>query len=153
MTEPDKNLELLIHQRLRALPLVRAPKDLIPSVLGRMAAPQALAWWKRPWLEWPLAHRIVSFVLFAGALATGCWQQENISAFLLPSNSSPIARLLTAAGAMADSLAAVMGFFIHLLKNPWCLAAAGLAAALYLSVAALGTVFYRLAIEQPSNNK
>jgi len=152
MTEPDKNLEQFIHQRLRALPQVRAPKELVPSVLRRISARPALAWWKRPWLEWPLMARVVSAVLFAGGLGGGCWEQENICAFLRESNTGGV-RLLTAAGSVADGLAGAMQHLIHYFKNPWFLIAVAVAATLYLTVAAVLGLFCRIAVEPSPNNR
>jgi hypothetical protein len=66
------SLEQRLGERLRQLPVVRAPHRLLPNVMAATAATRALPWYARPWLTWPVALQVVSIVIVA-ATATAAW--------------------------------------------------------------------------------
>ena len=72
----DLDLERLVDRELKRLPVPPAPRTLLPRVMAAVAEARPLAWYSRPWLEWPWALQLLSIVLF-GALASGGWMLWN----------------------------------------------------------------------------
>jgi hypothetical protein len=72
----DLDLERLVDRELKRLPAPRAPRTLMPRVMAATAGKRPLAWYSRPWLEWPMALQLVSVVV-AGVLAAGAWMLWN----------------------------------------------------------------------------
>ena len=152
--EPDKQLEELIHQQLRALPELRAPADLIPNTLRRIAAQQARVWWRSPWLEWPRGMRLLSLAALAALLAAAGWFGRDLT---LPAAQVPawitslfqmFKPVLTVTGALASSVRVVAGS----IKPQYLILAATGFAMLYASILALGTACYRVALGRPLNS-
>jgi hypothetical protein len=73
---PDPELESRLDRGLKALPLLAAPRTLVPNVLARLEARLAREWWRRAWWHWPVAAQ-GAFLLLALALvalaSTGSW--------------------------------------------------------------------------------
>jgi hypothetical protein len=150
MIEPNKDWETWLHQRLRSLPATRAPKNLIPAVLQKIAARQSSVWWKRPWLEWPLAVQIVSAAVFCGTLATAYWCQDSLILLLRQSAASGLGHwsFLNAAWTITETLLGIAQYLVASIKTPFLMIAGMLALALYLAVVALGALLCRVASEQ-----
>jgi hypothetical protein len=64
-----EDLEKKIHQTLRSLPDQPAPRSLEDRVFAALARQAALPWWRRSYLQWPLAIRIAFVVVDAAAFA------------------------------------------------------------------------------------
>jgi hypothetical protein len=60
-------LESLTNRALRRLPVPRAPQTLLVRVMRAVEA-EALPWYARPWLRWPLAWQVASAVMVVGVL-------------------------------------------------------------------------------------
>ncbi len=70
---PDP-LEKKIHEALRGLPARVAPTTLEARVMGAIAARRAMAWWQRPFTQWPLGLRIlflIASVTIGAGVVTG----------------------------------------------------------------------------------
>jgi hypothetical protein len=66
---PD-DLERLVHEELRQLPLPRAPLTLLPRVMAAVRALANRPWYERPWFSWPVGWQIASTAaLIAGVVA------------------------------------------------------------------------------------
>jgi len=147
--EPDKDLEQWIHQRLRALPELSAPGELIrTNVLRKIAAQQSAPWWKCPWFEWPRGMQIVSFVLLAGALGTAGYFYDDVwaGAHQLTGRTTGALQFLKPLWTVTQSLLGAIQLLVGSIKS-YFLIIAGLAiAALYLSAVGVGTLCYRMAI-------
>ena len=72
----DLDLERLVDRELKQLPLPPAPRTLLPRVMAAAATVRPVAWYRRPWLEWPWAIQALSVVIF-GSLAAGGWSLWN----------------------------------------------------------------------------
>jgi hypothetical protein len=149
MTPPNDDQETWVHQKLRALPDRRAPKNLIPAVLQKIQAGQRAVWWRRPWLEWPLSLRIASAALFGTALAASYWWQDSFILFIRQSAASGLAHsnLLKAAWTIGTTLLAIAQYLVASVKTPFLVVAGMVALALYLAVVAVGALFCRVASE------
>ncbi len=145
--EPDRELEQLIHRRLRALPEPAAPQDLLPKVLRRIAAPRPPSWWRSPWFEWPRGMRILSAILFA-AVFGGAWcfaHDIMAAANLIGVRLADTFQFLRPLFTVVEALTSVLQLLVGAIKSQYLILGAGVIAALYLSAVGLGTVCYRLA--------
>lgn len=59
-------LESRLDRQLRGLPSPRAPETLLPRVMAAARRPARPRWYRRPWVEWPLACQAASVALLAG---------------------------------------------------------------------------------------
>ncbi len=150
MNEPDKNWEAWLHQKLRALPDTRAPKNLAPSVLRKIAARESVAWWRRPWLEWPAAAQIISGVLFAAPFAAAYFWQDSLMQLLRQAAAAEIGRwvFLKAAWTIGVTLAGIAQSLVASIKTSVLMIAGMVALAIYSAVVAVGALFCRVASEQ-----
>lgn len=143
--EPEDQLAAALHRELRQLPLHRAPADLLPRVLAALATTARRAWWERSWFEWPRAIRRL-----AGA-ATGVVLATFVGVGLLLLN---LDLLLGLAGSASDAWGVVgaLGNALSLLgraiPTSALFAVGTLLAASYLCAIALGTAFYRYALQR-----
>jgi hypothetical protein len=67
------DLERLVHDELRQLPLPRAPHTLLPRVMEAVEAASRGAWYSRAWLTWPWWWQIASIGVVA-LLGYGVWR-------------------------------------------------------------------------------
>ncbi|HTH46176.1 MAG TPA: hypothetical protein VMB21_01565 [Candidatus Limnocylindria bacterium] len=147
----EEQLAAWADQALKQLPARRAPATLAPRVLAALAKQRVRAWYRQPWLNWPRHFQVLSFLLFAGALAATAW-------FLLPhaealtlANAkqtlaqSETVRPVSAAVSLLSALGSALVLVLGNLKA-WVVAAAlGGLAFLYCSCLGLGTACWRLA--------
>ena len=84
------DLETLVDERLRRLPLPRAPQTLLPRVLAAVQQWAERPWYARAWFTWPPAWQAVSVAVLVLIVGAG--------AMLIPSAQA-------AAGAAASTLA------------------------------------------------
>lgn len=151
MSQPNQDWEAWLHGRLRALPDRRAPKNLIPSVLQKIAAIQSPVWWRRPWFEWPVALQVASGVLLAGVLASAFWWQDSAVLFARQSAASWLGHLafFKVAWAIAQSLLGLAQYLLASIKTTYWIIVATLAGTLYLALVAIGGLFCRVATAKP----
>jgi hypothetical protein len=138
--DPDEKLEQLIHERLRALPDLEAPRQLIPAVLRKLAERKTMAWWKRPWLYWPRKMQLLSAALLI-AVGAGAWflggnqfGATGAVQFLRPA--------WTFCGALLGALHAIM----NSIPPAYLIVGASAVIFLYLSTLSVGALCYRVAI-------
>ena len=72
----DLDLERFVDRELKRLPTPQAPRTLLPRVMSVVAGTRPLAWYSRPWLDWPWALQLLSLVV-AGTIASGGWMLWN----------------------------------------------------------------------------
>lgn len=149
---PESDLEQFIDRELRQLPNLRAPDDLLPSVLRLAACRSSRPWWQQPVAYWPAPARLAFLALSTGLAALLVYFTWGLSAG-------------TSAALLADEMAALSGRFelirslgsslggagIALVRSagPWLTwTAVGVVAACYFTTLTLGTYCYRLASER-----
>ena len=62
-------LERFVGRRLRALPVPRAPRTLLPRILAAARAWSDRPWYAREWFTWPIGWQIGSLALLAASLS------------------------------------------------------------------------------------
>jgi hypothetical protein len=65
------DLERLIDRELRALPLPRAPRALLPRVMAAVDDRAQRPWYTRAWLQWPVGWQLASALVLLGVVAAG----------------------------------------------------------------------------------
>ena len=65
------DLERQIDRALRTLPTPRAPRGLLPRIMAAVEERAQRPWYRRAWLQWPIAWQMTSALLLIGAVATG----------------------------------------------------------------------------------
>lgn len=146
-------LERRIHQELRDLPSLKAPKSLGPRVLAAIAAREAAPWFRKTWADWPLAMKAVFFIL--GTAALGGLIAAGSTAPELGSFASGFSEWVSAQFAGLKPYYSLLARFTGALgvtieaAGPnlmWYLAA--LIAVAYGTCVALGTLGYRLVLNR-----
>jgi hypothetical protein len=149
-TEPNADLEKLIHQELQKLPELTAPATLIPGVLAAIQQRAAAPWWRRAWWDWPAPAKAL-FALLALAtagLATGGFWWLGSGATPL---AGPITERLNSIGSLWDALAPLSeagGLLWQKAGYPLAIGALVLSMSFYLFCLGLGTVFVRVAVKR-----
>lgn len=67
MSVEERDLEL--ERRIRAIPMSRAPRTLLPRVMAAIGVEAARPWWRRIWWAWPVPARaalVLALVVLAG---------------------------------------------------------------------------------------
>ena len=148
--EPDKNLERLIHEKLRDLPPVPAPDTLVARVRARVDARAHLPWWQQPWMTWPVAPRVMSALVVLGGIGGAGYLLE----VHVPGVGQSLDGVAQSLGnwSWVWELAATLGNALLLLMDSfgtnYILIGAGLLLASYLSCIGLGTLCYRLTYQK-----
>lgn len=142
--ETDRQLEQLIHRELRQLPDLRAPGGLVARVQRAIASQTALPWWSQSWFAWPrLAQGASAFAAFALVVAVG-WM---FGLGRLP--AGPAGGTLTELTAVTNAGLTVLNAVsnsIGLPTSTFLAIAAAVLTLMYLGCLALGTLFYRVAV-------
>src|SRR5258708_5576267 len=144
--EPDKNLERLIHERLRALPEMQAPKTLASDVLKKIQARRVLAWWNQASPEWPPALRILSGVLLLiGAASLFAFHDQILGELAALANRiSSGSQVLKPLWTILEMLLEIVQVLAGAIKSQMLIIAAAMIGLLYLSTIGLGTMMNRV---------
>lgn len=144
--EPDKNLERLIHQRLRALPEMEAPDNLVQDVMKKIEARRAAVWWKRAWPEWPRGMQILSAALLLGLLGSVFAFHDSILASIneLISRITAGSQFLKPIWTLIETLLQVGQILAGSIKSQIMIIGMVVVGMLYLSTIGLGTMVYRV---------
>jgi hypothetical protein len=144
MPAPDfEKLERLIHQELRALPGRTAPSALEARVLREIGRREALPWWRRSYVHWPMGLRYAFIVLLAAA-ATGvlAFSRSTLTAQALSELTLrfPWVSFLQS---IAASLREAAGAVFDAIPQAWLYAGAVLLIGCYGLLFGLGAALYR----------
>jgi hypothetical protein len=60
------DLERVVHDELRRLPLPEAPPTLLPRVVAAVHAWTLRPWYERAWFTWPLGWQVISIAALVG---------------------------------------------------------------------------------------
>lgn len=145
---PESELEQVIDRELRALPVRRAPAELLPRVLRAIAERERRPWWQKAFAFWPWPARFVFLIGTSSLAAMVLYFTWGLSVGATLGGLADEAGEVMARLEFAQRLAHTIGGAISALVRAsgawvgWALA--GLAGACYLTTLALGTVWYRL---------
>jgi len=147
MNPSPEDLEKLIHKALRALPEQSAPQGLESRVFAELARRAALPWWRRSYLQWPLAVRVGFVILSAAACAA------LIGAWILIGRSGALAQVasqfgqdfqwLAVARSVGSSLLQAGAEIVRSVPPLWFYAALAALAACYATLAGVSAAAYR----------
>jgi hypothetical protein len=74
-------LERFVGRRLRALPMPRAPRTLLPRVLAAARAWSERPWYAREWFTWPLGWQLGSVALLLLTIVAGIAVMPTMTVF------------------------------------------------------------------------
>jgi hypothetical protein len=141
LDEADLKLERLVDQALHGLPPRRAPSNLEARVLEELALQAALPWWKRSFMQWPKAARVlllgICTALGGLTILGGSRIAIGFGTALRP--ASELDRAQTLLTTAKDLLATLVGT----IPPMWIYEGLALAAILYVALFALGAAAYR----------
>jgi hypothetical protein len=145
---PHVDLERIVHEELRALPLPAAPPTLLPRVIAAVHAWAERPWYARAWFTWPLAWQMASaaalLALVAAGFAVAPIAQDTVPAFLTAHASGPLTAWARAAHDVDEAIAAVRIMW-RALAAPLVPYLFALVMAMCLACAAFGTALNRAA--------
>ena len=138
--ERQDELERLVTRALRNQPLRRAPDTLERRVLAQIESGAVVARWRRGFMHWPVAARLVFLVASIGfvklALSIAMWLATPLaspaSSFDLPSQMAWLQTLLVAMASIARTVPSV-----------WVHAGIALLVLMYVALFGLGATAYR----------
>lgn len=138
-------------QVLRQLPARRAPATLAPRILQAIARQRALPWYRRPWMEWPRLHQVITAVATLLILGVGGWwvlphaDAVSLTAATEAASQLETVREVSATASILKSLGQALVLVVRSLHT-WVLAILlGLAALIWTTTLGLGTACWRLA--------
>jgi hypothetical protein len=139
-------LERAVHEALRSLPPVRAPRTLESRVLEAIERRATAPWWRSSFARWPVAARIGFMVaslalLLMAILLTRAPAAESIVA--LPAHPLLLLPGVNQAQALLASLGVLRSAFSHAVPPSFLYAALAVSAALYALLVGLGAAAYR----------
>ena len=147
MKRSPEELEKLIHQTLRSVPDRRAPRSLEARVLAAIQTQAALPWWKKSFLQWPLAARCL-FLLGSGllvklALMASVWAMAGFDAKQYTTAFSTQFAWVNRLGNALASIGDFLSVLWHSIPPLYLYAGLTCLAGLYLALFGLGAAAYR----------
>ncbi len=146
---PDR-LEGLIDQALRDQPPLRAPASLEARVLAAVARAPTVPWWRRGFLHWPVAARLVFLIASVGFIRVGLLAWERVTATIdavETTGISAVAPGLSWAATVADlvfALTEVSRALLAGIPQAWLYTGGAVLLGLYALFFGLGALGYRV---------
>lgn len=145
--EQQRNLERLVSQAVRDLPVRRAPRSLESRVQAEIARRGALPWWRRSFLHWPVAAKIAFFVVCVAiakvVLTATVWVSAGINSSPLKAAFASEIQWLGAVGRLCVTSVDVVSTLISSIPPLWLYGGAAIVAGLYAALFGLGAAAYR----------
>lgn len=148
MNRPDDHkLERVIHQTLRELPSLQAPRTLEMRVMAEIARRVALPWWRQSYRQWPVPARVALAVALFGsvklALTAGMWIMAGFDASQIQHSLSAQFGWVEATVAVVRALGDFVGATLRNLPPLWLYGALAVVGGLYATLFGLGAAAYR----------
>lgn len=132
-------LEEAIHRELKALPQLKAPSNLLPSVMAAIQARANLPWYRKSWQKWPRGLQLLSLglglVMVSAITGSAGWAWQTWV-------SEPLSRLTTLASAELLSIWSVLQAF----AGAMALAAKSMSSTVWITLGCLVAVSYAVCI-------
>ncbi len=143
----DQQLEKLVHENLRALPLRSAPRSLETRVLAELARRAALPWWRQSFAHWPLLARIAFIIGSIGlakfAIEAGVWVLAGLDLAALPSVFAAQFGWVETGLTVFRAIGEFVVVTIRSIPSLWLYGGLAVLGALYATLFGLGAVAYR----------
>ena len=132
---------------LRQLPGRRAPTTLVPRVLAELARRAQLAWYRRPWTDWPEVMRWLSMLALGTAVSGAirlCETGSQVAAAKAPPVFAAVGEVPLYLQVAESTGRAILGM-VHSMPQMWLLTVVALLGAVVAGTIGLGTAAWRLA--------
>lgn len=144
--KPDP-FEQSVHRVLRDLPSRRAPRSLESRVLAELSRRAALPWWRKSFVHWPVAARllfvVVSAALIRVALLLGTWVMSGFD----PARARALVATPTSWFEAAQTALQALGQLVEVLVGNlpplWLYGSAAVFAVMYATFFGLGAAAYK----------
>ncbi len=117
-SEYEKQLEAEVNRNLRGLPVLHAPRTLIPRVLTAIRNPVSLPWYRQSWPMWPAAMRVASLIILIGLFGALCfagWKAPQGAEFVAAMHR--VGDWCSSAGAVWSALNSLAGALVLVAKH------------------------------------
>ncbi len=139
----EHELERLIHQTLRDLPVRRAPQSLELRVFAAIERRAASPWWHKSFAHWPLLARIAFVGLSIGLVSAVIWLVAGYDGAQLQAAVAAQFGWARALGAVVVTMVDLIQGIIRAIPPLWLYGVLGVVAALYGTLFGLGAAAYR----------
>jgi hypothetical protein len=148
MTPQNENdLERLVIRAVRGLPMRSAPTSLESRVQAELARRASLPWWRKSYVEWPIAARALFAVGALGivklVLMGAMWAQAGIDISKFKARLAPELHAFEVAGALLHTAVDLVDGMLASIPALWLYGGAATLTALYLTLFGLGAATYR----------
>jgi hypothetical protein len=152
MPRSPEELEKLIHRTLRSLPDRRAPRTLEARVLAAIEQRAASAWWKQPYMAWPLAARCAFLIVSGGlvklALMAAVWVMAGFDgAQFTEALAQPVA-IYQQIRALYEGVTGFVALLFRNIPPLWLYGGLAFLGSLYAALFGLGAAAYRTLYSQ-----
>ena len=148
----EDKLEKLIHHALAKLPELQAPDTLLPRVLETIRTRTLKPWWRRSWFSWPFGARVISLafaVSLLGVIFTGtAFLGQDAASIVRLEVADPWLAKLSIAGEILGTLSGAVLVIWNAISKLWLLLSLVMAFLMYVSCVGIGTICFRLAVNQ-----
>jgi hypothetical protein len=148
-TNPQQNLEELIHRELSKLPEQKAPETLVPRVIAQIQARARRHWWQRSWSHWPFGIQLASVPFLMMGMVGAMFGLSALWNFSLSRVEygavTPSFDGLAAGWGFLGALGNAVLVFGRAAGQQWLWLALFVPLIMYLACVGLGTLCYRVA--------
>lgn len=153
--ESRDELERLMEEAMKDLPLRRAPSTLEARVLGELARRAALPWWRRSFGHWPLSARALFVVICAGLIRLAFLEGAVAVAGVHSLHESGVLPLswVRDVGVLAAAAGNLMALLARTAPPSWVYEGIAVCAVLYAVLFGLSAAVYRTLFLQTHNGR
>jgi hypothetical protein len=153
--ESRDELERLMEEAMKDLPLRRAPSTLEARVLGELARRAALPWWRRSFGHWPLFARVLFVVICAGLIRLAFMEGAVAVAGVHSLHESGVLPLswVRDVGVLAAAAGNLMALLARTAPPSWVYEGIAVCAVLYAVLFGLSAAVYRTLFLQTHNGR
>jgi hypothetical protein len=143
----EHDLERLVIRAVRGLPMRSAPTTLESRVQAELARRASLPWWRKSYVDWPIAVRALFAVGALGVvklvLMGAMWAQASVNLAKVKTVLAPELHALEAVGALLRTVFDLVTVMLASIPALWLYGGAATLIALYLTLFGLGAATYR----------
>jgi hypothetical protein len=150
--DSDQELERVLGETLKGLPLCRAPSTLESRVLNELERRAALPWWRVSFMHWPAVPRVAFVVTCIALVAATILGGVSVLAGVRPLTEvvALVLSWLHPFLAVMSSAGGVAALLVHVIPPLWLYGGMALGIVLYVALFGLGAAAYRTLYLRPS---